>query len=138
MLTIQVLLLLLLLLQVSITPRTQAPMGSSQYIPSDQKLLSREQLFHRMCLALGGRAAEALVFNKVSTGARDDLSEVSAIARKKVQQYGMNERVGLVYLPSAGEEGGRRGKRWVRNRNQLSTNAVLSGLLIVLHYAHNL
>ena len=89
-------------------------MGSSQYIPSDQKLLSREQLFDRMCLALGGRAAEALVFKKISTGARDDLSEVSAIARKKVQQYGMNERVGLVYLPSPGEEGGRRGKRYSR------------------------
>lgn len=88
-------------------------MGSSQYIPSDYKLLSREQLFHRMCLAIAGRAAEALVFNKISTGARDDLAEVSAIAKKKVQQYGMNDRVGLVYLPGPGDEGGRRGKRLV-------------------------
>ena len=89
-------------------------MGSHQYVPSDNKLLSKEQLFQRMCLAVAGRAAEALVFNKWSTGAREDLREVTTIARRQIQLYGMNERVGMVYLPPPGDqEGGRRGKRSV-------------------------
>lgn len=54
--------------QVSIIPRTGAALGFAQYMPSDKKLYSREELFEMMCVALGGRAAETVVFNRITTG----------------------------------------------------------------------
>lgn len=54
--------------QVSIAPRTNAALGFAQILPRDQYLFTKEQLFERMCMALGGRAAEAITFNKVTTG----------------------------------------------------------------------
>lgn len=56
------------LVQVSIAPRTNAALGFAQILPRDQYLFTKEQLFERMCMALGGRAAEAITFNKVTTG----------------------------------------------------------------------
>ncbi|CAN8000685.1 unnamed protein product [Ixodes pacificus] len=56
------------LLKVSIVPRTSNALGFSQYLPTDQKLYSYDQLFQKMCMALGGRVAESLTFNRVSTG----------------------------------------------------------------------
>ncbi|XP_071785734.1 mitochondrial inner membrane m-AAA protease component paraplegin-like [Asterias amurensis] len=84
------------LMKVSILPRASAALGFAQYLPSDQKLYSTEQLFDRMCMALGGRAAEALIFNKITTGAQDDLNKVTKMAYSQIQSYGMNERVGQV------------------------------------------
>lgn len=54
--------------QVSIAPRTNAALGFAQILPRDQHLFTKEQLFERMCMALGGRAAEAITFNRVTTG----------------------------------------------------------------------
>lgn len=54
--------------QVSIAPRTNAALGFAQILPREQFLFTKEQLFQRMCMALGGRAAEAITFNKVTTG----------------------------------------------------------------------
>lgn len=54
--------------QVSIAPRTNAALGFAQMLPRDQYLFTKEQLFERMCMALGGRTAEAIIFNKVTTG----------------------------------------------------------------------
>lgn len=54
--------------QVSIAPRTNAALGFAQILPRDQYLFTKEQLFERMCMALGGRAAEAITFNRVTTG----------------------------------------------------------------------
>lgn len=54
--------------QVSIAPRTNAALGFAQILPRDQYLFTKDQLFERMCMALGGRAAEAITFNKVTTG----------------------------------------------------------------------
>lgn len=54
--------------QVSIAPRTNAALGFAQILPRDQYLFTKEQLFERMCMALGGRTAEAITFNKVTTG----------------------------------------------------------------------
>lgn len=56
--------------QVSIAPRTNAALGFAQILPRDQYLFTKEQLFERMCMALGGRAAEAITFNRVTTGSR--------------------------------------------------------------------
>ncbi|XP_012259644.2 paraplegin [Athalia rosae] len=84
------------LLKVSIVPRTNLALGFAQYTPTDQKLFSKEQLFERMCMALGGRVAESLTFNKVTTGAQNDLSKVTNMAYAQIQQFGMNETVGLI------------------------------------------
>lgn len=53
---------------MSIAPRTNAALGFAQILPKDQYLFTKEQLFERMCMALGGRASEAITFNKVTTG----------------------------------------------------------------------
>ncbi|CAH3176045.1 unnamed protein product [Porites evermanni] len=87
------------LLKVSIVPRTNATLGFAQYLPSDNKLYSTEQLFDRMCMALGGRAAEAKMFKRVTTGAEDDLRKVTDMAYKQVVTFGMSPRVGNISFP---------------------------------------
>ncbi|XP_020625881.1 paraplegin-like [Orbicella faveolata] len=87
------------LLKVSIVPRTNATLGYAQYLPSDNKLYSTQQLFDRMCMALGGRAAEAKIFRRVTTGAEDDLRKVTDLAYKQVVTFGMSPRVGNVSFP---------------------------------------
>lgn len=82
------------LLRISIVPRTNSALGFVQYLPSDQKLYSIEQLFERMCMALGGRVAEAITFNHVTTGAEDDLKKVTKMAYDQIRTYGMNKRIG--------------------------------------------
>lgn len=87
------------LMKVSIVPRTTNALGFAQYLPSDQKLYSYQQLFQRMCMALGGRVAESLTFNRVSTGAEDDLKKVTRMAYAMIQQYGMDPIVGPLSFP---------------------------------------
>ncbi|XP_063705579.1 paraplegin [Culicoides brevitarsis] len=87
------------LLKVTIVPRTSLALGFAQYTPKDQKLFTKEQLFDKMCMALGGRAAEALTFNKITTGAQNDLEKVTRIAYAQIRQFGMNDRIGLVSFP---------------------------------------
>ncbi|OXU17169.1 hypothetical protein TSAR_015243 [Trichomalopsis sarcophagae] len=82
------------LLKVTIVPRTNRALGFSQFTSSDQKLYTSEQLFERMCMTLGGRVAESLTFNKITTGAQNDLEKVTKIAYAQVQQYGMDQIVG--------------------------------------------
>nr|XP_042906128.1 paraplegin-like [Parasteatoda tepidariorum] len=93
------------LMKVSIVPRTTNVLGFAQYLPSDQKLYSSEELFERMCMALGGRAAEALIFNQISTGAKDDLQKVTKMAYSQIRQYGMDEIIGPLSFPSEEETG---------------------------------
>uniref|UniRef100_A0A8C5BK74 SPG7 matrix AAA peptidase subunit, paraplegin n=1 Tax=Gadus morhua TaxID=8049 RepID=A0A8C5BK74_GADMO len=97
-------------MKVSIAPRTNAALGFAQMLPRDQYLFSKEQLFERMCMALGGRASEAITFNKVTTGAQDDLRKVTRVAYSMVKQYGMCPSVGQVSFPE-GEEQGAVGRR---------------------------
>uniref|UniRef100_A0A3Q3DSI6 SPG7 matrix AAA peptidase subunit, paraplegin n=1 Tax=Hippocampus comes TaxID=109280 RepID=A0A3Q3DSI6_HIPCM len=92
-------------MKVSIAPRTNAALGFAQILPRDQYLLTKEQLFERMCMALGGRAAEAITFNKVTTGAQDDLRKVTRVAYSMVKQYGMCNSVGQVSFPETEEQG---------------------------------
>ncbi|KYM94457.1 Paraplegin, partial [Cyphomyrmex costatus] len=84
------------LLKVTIVPRTNLKLGFTQYTESDQKLYSKEQLFERMCMTLGGRVAEYVTFDKISTGAENDLKTVTKTAYLQVQQFGMSPAVGLV------------------------------------------
>ncbi|KAI2580185.1 SPG7 matrix AAA peptidase subunit, paraplegin [Homo sapiens] len=90
-------------MKVSITPRTNAALGFAQMLPRDQHLFTKEQLFERMCMALGGRASEALSFNEVTSGAQDDLRKVTRIAYSMVKQFGMAPGIGPISFPEAQE-----------------------------------
>jgi len=93
------------LLKVSIVPRTTNILGFAQYLPSDQKLYSPRQFFDRMCMALGGRAAELIKFNHLSTGAQDDLKKVTEMAMAQITEYGFDPVVGHLSFPKKDSEG---------------------------------
>jgi len=84
------------LVKVSIVPRGVAALGYAQYLPKEQFLYNTEQLIDEMCMALGGRAAEELVFGKISTGALSDLERITKMAYSIVTMYGMNPKLGNV------------------------------------------
>ncbi|KAM9509279.1 mitochondrial inner membrane m-AAA protease component paraplegin [Guaruba guarouba] len=86
-------------MKVSIAPRTNAALGFAQILPREQYLFTKEQLMERMCMALGGRVSEAITFNRVTTGAQDDLKKVTKIAYSMVKQYGMVPSIGQVSFP---------------------------------------
>ncbi|MFN8278415.1 MAG: ATP-dependent zinc metalloprotease FtsH [Chitinophagales bacterium] len=84
------------LVKVSIVPRGVAALGYAQYLPKEKYLTTTEELHDRMCMTMGGRAAEKLVFGKISTGAQSDLDQVTKTAYAMVAIYGMSEKVGNV------------------------------------------
>ena len=84
------------LLKVTIIPRGIAALGYAQYLPKEQYLYRTEQLLDEICMTLGGRAAEEIVFGKISTGAQNDLQRITQLAYAMVTVYGMNEKVGNV------------------------------------------
>ncbi len=84
------------LVKVSIVPRGVAALGYAQYLPKEQFLYTVEQLTDTMCMTLGGRAAEEIVFGRISTGASNDLERVTKTCYAMITMYGMNERVGQV------------------------------------------
>ncbi len=84
------------LVKVSIVPRGVAALGYAQYLPKEQFLYQTEQLMDEMCMALGGRAAEDLIFGKISTGALSDLERITKLAYSIVSVYGMNDKIGNV------------------------------------------
>lgn len=84
------------LVKVTIVPRGVAALGFAQYLPKDQYLYTRSQLLDMMCMTLGGRAAEDIVFHEISTGAQNDLERITKMAYNMVALYGMNDKVGQV------------------------------------------
>lgn len=92
------------LLKVSIIPRGKG-LGYAQYLPKEQYLYSKEQLFDRMCMTLGGRVSEEIFFNRITTGAQDDLKKITQSAYAQIVHYGMNPKVGNVSfeMPQPGE-----------------------------------
>lgn len=84
------------LLKVTIIPRGIAALGYAQYLPKEQYLYRTEQLMDEICMTLGGRAAEEIVFNKISTGAQNDLQRITQLSYAMVTVYGMNDKVGNV------------------------------------------
>lgn len=92
------------LLKVTIVPRTSLALGFAQYTPREQKLYTKENLLDKMCMALGGRAAESIIFNRITTGAQNDLEKVTKIAYAQIRVFGMNENIGLVSFPDDNEE----------------------------------
>ncbi len=91
------------LVKVTIVPRGQS-LGAAWYLPEERLIVRPEQMLDEMCAALGGRAAEKVIFNKISTGALSDLEKVTKQARAMVTIYGLNDKVGnLTYHDSSGQ-----------------------------------
>ncbi|HOG19111.1 MAG TPA: AAA family ATPase, partial [Salinivirgaceae bacterium] len=91
------------LIKVTIIPRGQA-LGAAWYLPEERQLSTKEQVFHEMCAIMGGRAAEKLVFDSVSTGALNDLERVTKQAYALVAYFGMSEKLGnLSFYDSTGQ-----------------------------------
>jgi len=84
------------LVKVSIVPRGIAALGYAQYLPKEQFLYTTEQLTDGMCMTMGGRVAEDLVFGKISTGAQNDLERITKLSYAMVTIYGMNSTIGNV------------------------------------------
>ena len=84
------------LVKVTIVPRGMGTLGYAQYLPKEEYITRTEALLDRMCMTMGGRAAEKNIFNKISTGAQSDLDQVTRMAYSMVAIYGMNEKVGNV------------------------------------------
>ena len=84
------------LVKVTIVPRGIAALGYAQYLPKEQFLHTTEQMVDSMCMTLGGRAAEEIIFGKISTGAQNDLERITKLAYAMITMYGMNDKVGNV------------------------------------------
>lgn len=84
------------LLKVTIVPRGTAALGYAQYTPKEQYLYNTDQLFDQICMTLGGRGAEDIFFGKISTGASNDLQQITKMAYSMVTVYGMNSKIGNV------------------------------------------
>ena len=92
------------LVKVTIVPRGQS-LGAAWYLPEERKIVQTEQMLDEMCATMGGRAAEKLIFDKISTGALSDLEKVTKQARAMVTVYGLNEKVGNVtFYDSTGND----------------------------------
>jgi len=84
------------LVKVTIVPRGIGTLGYAQYLPKEEYITRTEQMEDRMCMTFGGRAAERIIFDKISTGAQNDLDQVTKMAYSMVAVYGMNDTVGNV------------------------------------------
>ena len=88
---------------MTIVPRGQS-LGAAWYLPEERQIVRTEQMLDEMCAALGGRAAEKIIFNKISTGALSDLEKVTRQAKAMVSIYGLNDTLGnITYYDSSGQ-----------------------------------
>jgi len=91
------------LVKVTIVPRGQS-LGAAWYLPEERQIVQSEQMLDEMCATLAGRAAEELIFNKISTGALNDLEKITRQARAMVTVYGLNKKIGnITYYDSSGQ-----------------------------------
>lgn len=91
------------LVKVTIVPRGQS-LGAAWYLPEERLIVRPDQMLDEMCATMGGRAAEKVIFNKISTGALSDLEKVTKQARAMVTVYGLNDKLGNVtYYDSSGQ-----------------------------------
>ena len=91
------------LVKVTIVPRGRS-LGAAWYLPEERQITTTDQILDEMCATLGGRAAEQVIFGKISTGALSDLEKVTKQAYAMVGIYGLNDRIGnLSYYDSSGE-----------------------------------
>ena len=91
------------LVKVTIVPRGQS-LGAAWYLPEERMIVRTEQMLDEMCATLGGRAAEKVIFDKISTGALSDLEKITKQARAMVAVYGLSEKLGnITYYDSSGQ-----------------------------------
>lgn len=91
------------LIKVTIVPRGQS-LGAAWYLPEERLIVRPDQMLDEMCATMGGRAAERVVFDKISTGALSDLEKVTKQARAMVTVYGLNDKIGnITYYDSSGQ-----------------------------------
>ncbi len=91
------------LVKVTIVPRGQS-LGAAWYLPAERMIVQSEQMLDEMCATMGGRAAEKVMFDKISTGALSDLEKVNKQARAMITIYGLNEKLGnITYYDSSGQ-----------------------------------
>lgn len=91
------------LVKVTIVPRGQS-LGAAWYLPAERQIVRTEQMLDEMCATMGGRAAEKVIFDKISTGALSDLEKVTKQAKAMVTVYGLNEKLGnITYYDSSGQ-----------------------------------
>ena len=91
------------LVKVTIVPRGRS-LGAAWYLPEERMIVRTEQMLDEMCATLGGRAAEKIMFNKISTGALSDLEKVTRQAKAMVTVYGLNDEIGnITYYDSTGQ-----------------------------------
>ncbi len=88
------------LVKVTIVPRGLAALGYAQYLPKEQYITRKEKLLDDICMTLGGRAAESVVFDKISTGAQSDLDHITKLSYDMIVNYGLSEKVGNVSYKS--------------------------------------
>lgn len=85
--------------KISIIPRGKAALGYTLQLPEEERfIITKEELLDRICVSLGGRAAEMVIFNEISTGAQNDLEVATEMARSMVCRFGMSEKIGPVAL----------------------------------------
>lgn len=91
------------LVKVTIVPRGQS-LGAAWYLPEERQIVQSEQMLDEMCATLAGRAAEEIIFNKISTGALNDLEKITRQAKAMVTVYGLNDKIGnITYYDSSGQ-----------------------------------
>lgn len=91
------------LVKVTIVPRGQS-LGAAWYLPEERQIVRTEQILDEMCATMGGRAAEKIIFDKISTGALSDLEKVTKQAKAMVTIYGLNDKIGnITYYDSSGQ-----------------------------------
>ncbi len=94
------------LVKVTIVPRGVAALGYAQYLPKEMYIRNTDHMIDEMCMSLGGRAVEELIFGKISTGALSDLQHVTRMAYAMVSMYGMNNNIGNISFYDPQSEGG--------------------------------
>jgi len=92
------------LVKVTIIPRGMGALGYAQYLPKEEFIVKKEQILDRICMTLGGRAAEQNIFGKISTGAQNDLDHITQMAYNMVTIYGMDDSIGNVSFYSMSKD----------------------------------
>lgn len=93
------------LVKVTIVPRGLGTLGYAQYLPKEEYITRTEAMLDRICMTMGGRAAEKIIFDKISTGAQSDLDHVTKMAYSMISVFGMNDKVGNVSYYGMSQEG---------------------------------
>ncbi len=107
------------LVKVTIVPRGKS-LGAAWYLPEERQITTTAQMFDEMCAALGGRAAEEVIFGEISTGALNDLEKVTKQAYAMVAYYGLSDRIGnLSYYDSSGQQEFSFGKPFSEKTNEI-------------------